>query len=91
MSRVLPKLCEGVDREGRERRKVVFKEWRGVCPGCARGVVDELGRERVGRRRGGFVGEFEGGRAGWWERAGDGERESEVRERRGWGRWGDGY
>lgn len=75
---MLPTLCVG------EERKIVFREWGRECPGCARRVVDELGRERVGRKRGVGVGVWERGRAERWMDGGREERERVVEEVRGW-------
>lgn len=69
---------------------MVFKEWGSVCPGCTRRVVDEMGRERLGRRRGGMVGAWMGGVAGRWVGEGGEGRERIVVERRERGRWDGG-
>lgn len=90
----MPKLCTG------EARKSIFREWGKVCPGCARRRVDEVGRERMGRRRDSAVWGWERGEAERWEGGGWEERERSVERRRerwdggglrGRGRWGDGY
>lgn len=93
---MMPKLCTG------EARRSIFREWGKVCPGCARRRVDEVGRERVGRRRRQGWMEWEGNRAGRWEGEDWQGRDREVertRERKRWdggglrgrGGWGNGY